>query len=461
MARKNSSVGKTYKFNSKSQRMEQVDSAGNFVSDGSKALGPPLNPLPLVPSTPVPVEPTPSRTLPTLLTPNQITLTWQCYAKMIALRDSCPSTEVGWHFLSDPATPFRFVDIIVPIQKVSAASVDFDVEAKSDLLVEMHGKGIAPSRWLPWWGHSHPGEGATPSNTDWETFDTTYTQPQVALMFIIGKGEKGEVFINFRLNSPPYTVAFGPVKLIVESSPLQLAQEAFSKAYTSPARAEAHLSLSKCHEEVSKFYTEILLPWLIEIGPRIRTTSYSYSQSSPTPSTFRGDAVTPYHLDGETAHQWHRRQRSKIERTLGVAYGEWKWSDAARNKLGGWVHESGAVCEYFHNIRNPSDLPYHLRPPASIPTLPPLSASEVIEMEKKEKENNPQAKNISFHVEVADALVEFSPPHKGTEEQTNFEFYLKEYEAMDNDDQALVSGLIRDRHHYSFNGTEFLFTGES
>ncbi len=115
-------------------------------------------------------------------------------------RDRGP-TEIGGFALT-AADDLLYVEQFVTVkQGVTAASISFDDEAVADFFDGQVDAGRKPEQFARIWLHSHPGESASPSIVDEETFDRAFGGCQWALMFIVG--QTGKTTARLRFNVGP------------------------------------------------------------------------------------------------------------------------------------------------------------------------------------------------------------------------------------------------------------------
>jgi hypothetical protein len=86
-------------------------------------------------------------------------------------------------------------------QEVTGASVAFDDNAVADFFDQQVDSGYKPERFGRIWLHTHPGNSATPSSTDEETFQRVFGRCQWAIMFILARG--GKSYARLRFNTGP------------------------------------------------------------------------------------------------------------------------------------------------------------------------------------------------------------------------------------------------------------------
>lgn len=83
-------------------------------------------------------------------------------------------------------------------QESTAGSTEFDEDAQHNLVVDMDEAGVSPENYLRIWVHTHPGSSATPSSTDWETFDEVFGLMPWSIMAILSKSAANSMYCLFR-----------------------------------------------------------------------------------------------------------------------------------------------------------------------------------------------------------------------------------------------------------------------
>ena len=109
------------------------------------------------------------------------------WAKLVFLRDLGP-TEVGGFGISPADDLLLIEDIRLVRQRCSSVTVQFDDVAVADFFDEMVDRGLPPERFARVWIHTHPGDSASPSCVDEETFIRSFGRSDLALMFILAQG---------------------------------------------------------------------------------------------------------------------------------------------------------------------------------------------------------------------------------------------------------------------------------
>ena len=96
-------------------------------------------------------------------------------------------TEIGGFGVAADDDPLYVEDFVTVRQHVSAVTVRFEDAAVADFSDRCVDVGLAPARFARIWCHTHPGDSVTPSDTDEETFATTFGSCDWSLMFILGR----------------------------------------------------------------------------------------------------------------------------------------------------------------------------------------------------------------------------------------------------------------------------------
>ena len=137
-------------------------------------------------------------------------LTPYAWRKLLFLRDFGP-TEVGGFGISAHDDLLLIEDITLVEQLCSAATVKFDDQAVADHIDDYVDQGYAMEQIARIWVHTHPGNSASPSGTDEETFARCFGSPDWAVMFILAQG--GETYARLALNSGPGGSLLLPVEI--------------------------------------------------------------------------------------------------------------------------------------------------------------------------------------------------------------------------------------------------------
>jgi hypothetical protein len=106
-------------------------------------------------------------------------------------------TEVGCFGVSRDDDPLYVEDLSVPTQYASMVTVRFDDESVADHFDRMADRGIVPARCGRVWVHTHPGDSATPSGTDEETFQRAFGDADWSVMAIAARGGRTYARLSF------------------------------------------------------------------------------------------------------------------------------------------------------------------------------------------------------------------------------------------------------------------------
>ena len=120
------------------------------------------------------------------------------WAKLVFLRDLGP-TEVGGFGISAEADLLLIEDIRLVRQRCSSVTVQFEDVAVADFFDEMVDLGLPPERFARVWIHTHPGNSATPSCVDEETFVRSFGRSDWAIMFILAQGGQTTARLRFHV----------------------------------------------------------------------------------------------------------------------------------------------------------------------------------------------------------------------------------------------------------------------
>jgi hypothetical protein len=106
-------------------------------------------------------------------------------------------TEVGGFGISSLEDPLYVDDFHTVAQKTSPASVEFDDLAVADYFDACVDGGLQPDRFARLWIHTHPGQSATPSAVDEQTFDRVFGRNDWAVMFILSRTRQTYCRLSF------------------------------------------------------------------------------------------------------------------------------------------------------------------------------------------------------------------------------------------------------------------------
>ena len=131
--------------------------------------------------------------------PESATLIFNAYAwaKLNYLRDK-GDTEVGAFGITLRDSPLTVVDVVMVKQKATCASIKFDDIAVADFFEDQVEAGRQPLQFARIWLHTHPGNCATPSTKDEDTFENAFGRCDWAVMAILANG--GDSSARLRYN---------------------------------------------------------------------------------------------------------------------------------------------------------------------------------------------------------------------------------------------------------------------
>jgi proteasome lid subunit RPN8/RPN11 len=124
------------------------------------------------------------------------------WAKLMFFRDA-GDTEIGGFGITGLSEDDLLLveDVVTVKQAVSSVTVAFDDAAVADFYDAQVDAGRRPEQFSRIWIHTHPGNSASPSGTDGETFARVFGECDWAVMFILAKG--GQTYARLRFNVGP------------------------------------------------------------------------------------------------------------------------------------------------------------------------------------------------------------------------------------------------------------------
>jgi len=131
-------------------------------------------------------------------------------------------TEVGAFAISDPEDPLYITNLITVPQETTVASVMFDDTAVADYFDHCVDQGLKPAQFARLWLHTHPGDSASPSGTDEETFRRVFGTTDWAVMAILSRA--GRSYARLRVNAGPGASCRLRFQVDWESYPQELAE---------------------------------------------------------------------------------------------------------------------------------------------------------------------------------------------------------------------------------------------
>lgn len=94
--------------------------------------------------------------------------------------------------------PMYVTDFDFILQECTSVKTDFDTDAQNEWMQNRLLSGENPDNFARIWAHTHPGPSASPSTTDWETFQEVMGDAAWGVMLILGTGN--EFVCVFRCN---------------------------------------------------------------------------------------------------------------------------------------------------------------------------------------------------------------------------------------------------------------------
>lgn len=170
--------------------------------------------------------------------------------KLIWFRDH-GSVEVGALAQTRVDDPLYVEDLHFIEQECTAASTEFDEEAQHNYVVDMTERGLNPENFMHIWVHTHPGASATPSGTDWETFDEVFGPMPWSVMAIMGKAVNGQMYCLFRFEDEAVHI---PVAIDMEEEDRSEWAEVYAKNILEPPPTTRH-QLGNWSGSVSRNYS--------------------------------------------------------------------------------------------------------------------------------------------------------------------------------------------------------------
>ena len=232
-----------------------------------------------------------------------------CNTGVISEEKNSSFLEVSLMGISDPDQINKIVDWYIPKQEVSAGTTDFDDDAWTDYIESItfgyldenpddyEGASFAVKRHTRVWAHTHPGDSATPSGTDEETFRDFFGEQDIdfAAMLILAKGNKTTNRMKYNSSvgiktheEPVYVVNALNKYVLLEKYIDELRRiEAAAKA-ASDAGFEISLNDHNAYPDFSEHYEA----WLTELTERVTQKKYGGGSNSNTPGFHQGGTQT-------------------------------------------------------------------------------------------------------------------------------------------------------------------------
>lgn len=131
-----------------------------------------------------------------------LSFTPYAWAKLTWMRDRGP-TEVGGFGQTASPDKLNVCDLRMPKQECTGAWCEFDDADASEMVTKMcFDEGLEAQQTNRIWIHTHPGNSASPSHQDEQTFEEQMGMMDWAVMFILARG--GETYARLR-----YQTSFG------------------------------------------------------------------------------------------------------------------------------------------------------------------------------------------------------------------------------------------------------------
>lgn len=140
----------------------------------------------------------------------KLTFSPYAWAKLLFMRDKT-NNEVGAYGIATPTNLLHIIDLAVIKQTVSSISTEFDDEGIADFFDAQVLAGRKPTEFARIWIHTHPGASASPSGTDFKTFNRVFGVPDWSVMFILANG--GATTCELRFNVGPKASLQIPVSI--------------------------------------------------------------------------------------------------------------------------------------------------------------------------------------------------------------------------------------------------------
>lgn len=151
------------------------------------------------------------------------------FAKLIFFRDKGP-TEISGMGITDIDQLNVVKDIKLIKQSCTSITTEFDDTAIADFFEDMVDAGYHPKQFGRVWIHTHPGNSASPSNTDEETFAKAFGKCDHAIMAILARG--GESYARLQIANPMRVVQKLSVHIAYNMSFPGSDHEAWAKEYS-------------------------------------------------------------------------------------------------------------------------------------------------------------------------------------------------------------------------------------
>lgn len=161
------------------------------------------------------------------------------WAKLLCMRDLGP-VEVGGFAITSPDDLLLVEEFVTVRQLVTVASVTFDDAAVADFFDQQVDAGRQPQQFLRIWCHTHPGDSASPSSTDEDTFARVFGRSDWAVLFILARG--GQTYARLRFNVGPGGHIQVPVEVDFQRPFAGSDQQAWKEEYQANVHPEPLLA---------------------------------------------------------------------------------------------------------------------------------------------------------------------------------------------------------------------------
>lgn len=132
------------------------------------------------------------------------------WAKLLGFRDAGP-TEIAGFGVAPKGDVLLVEDFITVRQQCTAVTAAMDDEAVADYFDQQVELGRRPEQFARVWLHTHPGDSASPSGTDEETFERVFGKCDWAVMAILARG--GQTYARLRFGVGPGAQVLIPVQV--------------------------------------------------------------------------------------------------------------------------------------------------------------------------------------------------------------------------------------------------------
>lgn len=132
--------------------------------------------------------------------PTHVKFSQMAWFKFLAMRNAGVN-EVAGFGVTRTNDPLFIDDFVLVKHDATPVTFEFDDEAMGDFQGKMFAEGVYPDQCRRIVCHTHPGNDATPSHTDWTNFKEHYENQDWCLMIILAHG--GSVTATLRVKTCP------------------------------------------------------------------------------------------------------------------------------------------------------------------------------------------------------------------------------------------------------------------